>query len=115
MGTYLGISLTKSPTFFLLGIHYTNITQGILSTGNIMPIPSYRKLMRAAGPNIFLYARKGIISPVDNMPRVIFVFYHYANNKYNYILTRVSESWLGSWYWKIYPCNIIHQIIILKI
>ena len=26
-----------------------------------MPIPSYRKLMRAAGQKIFLFARKGII------------------------------------------------------
>ena len=28
---------------------YTNSTQGILSTGDIMPIPSYGKLMMAAG------------------------------------------------------------------
>ena len=28
--------------------------------------------MRAAGPKHFLYVRRGIISPVDNIPRVLF-------------------------------------------
>ena len=34
-------------------VEYTNSSPGILSTGDIMPIPSYRKLMRATGQKHF--------------------------------------------------------------
>ena len=38
----------------MMMVKYTNSTPSDLSTGNIIPIPSYRKLMRAAGTKHFL-------------------------------------------------------------
>ena len=55
-------------------IFYTKNAQGNLSAGDIMPNPSYRKLMRAVGPKLFLYTKKGIISPVDKIPRALFFY-----------------------------------------
>ena len=65
---YLQPGYTKNPIF------YTNNSQGNLSTGNIMPIPSYRKLMRAAGPKHFPICQEWALYPQQIIYRGNYLF-----------------------------------------